>query len=115
MFCYLWDYIVRPERLEEFRAGYGTEGEWVRLFRRDPEYIRTHLLTDCDDPLHFMTIDIWSSREARDALRERYPEEFDAIDRRYQSCTVRETHLGDFDGIAEGGNDAPPRPRFHQR
>lgn len=99
MFCYLWEYVVRPEHLEAFRAGYGPEGEWVQLFRRDPNYVRTELLQDEDDPTHFVTIDIWMSREARDGFRVRHHAEWDAIDLRYEACTVRETHLGDFDGF----------------
>lgn len=97
MFCYVWEYRVRPEHLDEFERGYGPEGEWVRFFRRNPEYIRTELLRDRDNALRFVTIDYWTSREACLAARERWRDEFDAIDARYDRITESETHLGDFE------------------
>jgi hypothetical protein len=69
----------------------------VRLFRRDPEYIRTDFLADRDDPARFMTIDFWTSREACMSFRERFHGEFEALDQRFGEFTVQELHLGDFD------------------
>src|SRR6266576_2860303 len=60
-----------------FRVGYGPEGEWVDLFRRDPEYICTKFLGDRNNPTRFMTIDFWSSREARMSFRDRFWIEFE--------------------------------------
>ena len=72
MFCYVWSYVVRPECLSAFRTAYGTDGDWVRLFRRDPEYVRTNFLGDRDNPTRFMTIDFWTNREAYLSFRERF-------------------------------------------
>ena len=44
MYCYVWSYVVRPECLPAFRTAYGPDGDWVKLFQRDPEYIRTNFL-----------------------------------------------------------------------
>ena len=96
MYCYVWNYLVRPEYVQEFRAAYGPDGDWVELFRRDPEYLRTSLLADCDDPCRFMTIDYWTTREACEYFRERYSKEFAALDQRCGQCTTAETHIGDF-------------------
>ena len=97
MYCYVWTYVVRSESLEAFRIAYGPEGEWVRLFRRDPEYVRTTLLADREDPTRFMTLDFWTSREACVAFRERFAREFEALDRRFQEFTMQEVHTGDYD------------------
>ena len=102
MYCYVWSFVVRPEHLQAFRTAYGPDGEWVQLFRRDPAYVRTDLLSDCDNPARFMTIDYWTSREACEAFRERFDKEFEALDEGFEQFTVQETHLGDFDVPEDG-------------
>jgi hypothetical protein len=104
MYCYVWSYVVRPEYLQAFRVAYGSEGEWVQLFRRDPEYIRTTLLGDCDSPARFLTVDTWSSREAYASFRERFCGEFETLDKSFQQFTLREVHVGDFDVLDESGH-----------
>src|SRR5579863_2650412 len=63
MYCYVWSFVVRSEYLKEFESAYGPEGDWSRLFRNDPQYIRTQLLVDRGHPSRFLTIDFWSSYE----------------------------------------------------
>ena len=72
MYCYVWSFVIRPECLSEFQAAYGPDGEWVRFFRSDPEYLRTRLLKDRDNPTRFVTIDFWTSHEASVSFRERF-------------------------------------------
>lgn len=97
MFCYVWQYRVQKERVGTFLEGYGPDGEWVRFFGRDPGYLRTELLRDRDDPSRFVTIDYWTSAEACSAFRQRWKEEFESIDARYERVTDGEEHFGDFD------------------
>lgn len=97
MYCYVWEYAVKSGKLSAFEASYGPEGEWVQLFRRDPEYIRTVLLRDRQDPTRFITLDFWTSRDACEAFREKFESEFEALDGRCEALTHRETHVGDFD------------------
>src|SRR5262249_18853387 len=100
VYCYVWEYEVRPEHVEAFEHAYGSQGEWVRLFRHDPEYIRTELLRDRDSATRFMTIDYWTSSEACLAFRKRFENEFCAIDAACETLTLRETHLGDFSVVS---------------
>ena len=109
MFCYVWSYVVRPECLPAFRTAYGPDGDWAQFFRRDPEYIRTHLLGDRDHPTRFMTVDFWTSREACFSFRKKFSSEFEALDKSFDQLTVQESHLGDFD-VLDGPNSAE-RPR----
>jgi len=109
MFCYVWSYVVRPECLSAFRTAYGPEGDWVRLFRRDPEYVRTTLLGDRDNPTRFMTIDFWASREACLSFRERFRGEFETLDKRFDQLTVHESHLGDFEVLDESISAERPK------
>ena len=110
MYCYVWSYVVRPEYLQAFRVAYDPDGEWVQLFRRDPEYIRTNLLSDRDNPTRFMTIDFWSSREACVSFRERFRSEFEALDKNFEQLTVEEVHLGDFDDESCEDSRKGPKP-----
>lgn len=99
MFCYVWEFVVQAERVRDFETAYGPDGDWVRLFRRDPAYVRTLLLRDRESPTRFVTIDFWTSREACLAFRERFQTEVDALDATFEAWTGRETHLGDFDVV----------------
>ncbi len=104
MYCYVWSYVVRPECLPAFRTAYGPDGDWVRLFQRDPEYIRTNFLGDLENPTRFMTIDFWTSREAFLSFRDRFRSEFEALDKSFDRLTVQESHLGDFRVLDEAEN-----------
>jgi hypothetical protein len=97
IYCYVWDYDVRPESTGAFEAAYGPHGTWSQLFERDKQYVRTELLRDRDRPGHYMTIDYWLSRDACETFRARHKAEFEAIDRTCEALTVQERHLGDFD------------------
>jgi hypothetical protein len=101
MYCYVWSYVVRLECSPAFRIAYGPDGDWVRFFQRDSEYIRTSFLGDLDDPMRFMTIDFWTSREACISFRERFGSEFEALDKSFGQLTVEEVHLGDFKVLDE--------------
>ncbi|MFN3842044.1 MAG: putative quinol monooxygenase [Rehaibacterium terrae] len=97
MFCYVWEYRVAPAHRDAFLAACGPDGDWVKLFARDPAWLGTELGVDLDDPLRFVTLDRWTSRAACLAFRERFRNEFDAIDRVRETLTAEERHLSDFE------------------
>jgi heme-degrading monooxygenase HmoA len=94
-FTYIWQYTIEPERRSAFLAAYKPGGEWTELFARDPSYIETKLLQDLDDSDRYITVDIWKSKASRDAFRERYSSEFEALDRKCEAFTKQESFLGD--------------------
>ncbi len=96
-FIYIWTYEVRPERRAEFLSAYRPDGDWAELFRKDPDYYRTELFCDSQNPNRFMTLDFWRSRAARDAFRQRYAREFAALDEACEAFTISETNIGDFE------------------
>jgi len=97
MYCYVWEFRVPSERREAFEADYGPEGGWVALFRRDPDWVRTELLRDRDEPGHYLTVDVWRSRDAYLAFRRRFRAELDALDDRGEGWTAEERRLGEFE------------------
>ena len=107
-YVYVWEYRVRPERLEEFLELYGEGGGWVRLFQRGAGYLGTRLLRDRRDPLRFLTVDRWSSPEAFRAFRQELASEFEKLDRRGEELTEEERELGTFDGSGGAGEPSAP-------
>jgi len=101
VYCYVWSFIVRPEHLEEFQNAYGPDGDWARLFRRDPQYIHTDLLRDRDNPARFLTVDFWSSENACASFRARFSSDFEALDKSCERFTIEETRIGGFDVLSE--------------
>ena len=96
-FAYIWEYRVKDDQVNAFRRAYGPEGDWVQLFRRAEGHLRTDLYQDVDSPTRFVTTDFWTSKQARDSFRERYHQEFEALDERCEALTAEERCLGDFD------------------
>jgi quinol monooxygenase YgiN len=96
-YTYLWEFIVEPEHVDEFRRHYGPEGSWVELFRQASGYIQTLLLRDSTDRRRFVTIDRWENAEAYHAFRSAFSRQYAELDRRCERLTARETSLGSFD------------------
>jgi heme-degrading monooxygenase HmoA len=95
-YTYLWEFLIEPERLEEFQRHYGPRGTWVGLFRQSPGYLETLLLQDAREPRRFITIDRWESEEAYQSFRARFAREYAELDARCQHFTTRETSLGQY-------------------
>ena len=95
-FVYIWKYRVNPEKRADYHAAYHPQGEWARLFARDPAYQGTELLQDSNDRNVFMTIDHWTSRAARDRFRDEHRDAFDRLDAECEAYTEVEEFVGDF-------------------
>ena len=97
MFIMVWEFIVRAEHRDEFESVYGSDGEWARLFAESEGYRQTQLLRDLSDPLRYVTLDIWASREAHDSFRQAHAKEYKALDIRCERLTEQENKLGEFE------------------
>lgn len=96
IFTYIWEYRVKDEHLDAFEHAYGPDGEWVKLFRQGVGYLKTELHKNTEDPNHFVTVDYWTSKDARDKFRTKYKDQFEAIDKLCESFTEWEKRIGDF-------------------
>jgi len=99
-FICIWEYRVRPDRLDEYERAYGPEGEWATLFRRAPGFVRTELHRDRDDPLRFITIDCWETQAAWERFRADDAAEYEALDARCAALTTSEREIGRFSAVA---------------
>ena len=93
-FVRLWRFVPRPGREAEFVAAYGPDGDWARLFRRDPAYLGTDLLRD--GARGFVTLDWWANAAAWDAFHARERADYEALDRRSEGLTDSEDEIGAF-------------------
>lgn len=98
-YVYLWEFQVAPDRVAEFERLYGAGGDWVRLFRRAPGYVRSELHRDLADERRFVSIDYWETRAAWDDFRARFAAEFAALDAAGEALTLREAEIGRFEPV----------------
>jgi heme-degrading monooxygenase HmoA len=101
MFVILWEFEVKPGCEKQFEDRYGPDGDWARLFRRDPNYRETRLLRDAIRANRYITLDAWDSREAYENFQQENREEYQALDASFESLTVSETNLGSFMGVSQ--------------
>ena len=90
----IWRYQVRPERLDQFLAAYGPEGEWARLFRRSADFLGVELLEDARRRNTFVTLDRWQTQDALLAFKRDYKLAYAELDKRCAAFTLEETQIG---------------------
>ncbi|HYV19998.1 MAG TPA: NUDIX domain-containing protein [Verrucomicrobiae bacterium] len=98
----VWEFAPAAGREAEFERAYGPDGDWARLFRRDPAYLGTELLRGPAG--RYLTLDRWRTRAAFEAFKKREAVDYAALDRRMEALTSHEASLGTFD---TPGNDVP--------
>jgi heme-degrading monooxygenase HmoA len=96
-FQVVWEFRVRPGREEEFERRYGTDGDWVRLFRRGEGYVGTTLLRDHAIPRRYLVNDTWRDAAAHRAFKEGHPDAYAALDLECTALTEDERCLGEFE------------------
>ena len=99
-YTYIWEYRVRPERVDAFLEAYGPNGSWARLFRESSGYVRTELYRDRANPLRFVTVDYWDSRESWEEFRAEHAEVFERLDAACEAYTTDEREIGTFELVA---------------
>jgi heme-degrading monooxygenase HmoA len=96
-YIYLWQFQVKRRCRDDFEKHYGPNGSWETLFRQAPGYVGTLLLRDSANPLRYVTVDRWQSREKYHAFRQAFAEQYAEIDRLCEGFTESEVALGEYD------------------
>jgi heme-degrading monooxygenase HmoA len=93
VYLIVWRYVVDSERDAGFRAAYGPNGDWTRLFSTTPGYESTTLVA-LDTPGEYLTVDRWSTEDHfRQFLAEKRGE-YAALDEELARLTVSEELIG---------------------
>jgi heme-degrading monooxygenase HmoA len=93
----VWEFRVRPGSEAEFERRYGPSGDWARLFGRSDGYQGTVLLRDRAAPGRYLLTDTWRDATAYRAFKERYADEYAALDQECAALTEDERCLGEFE------------------
>jgi heme-degrading monooxygenase HmoA len=101
MFLALWEFDVKPGCEKRFENVYGPDGDWARLFRRDPAYRRTLLLRDSSRGQTYLTCDFWETRKAYETFRKNHLEAYLALDRECEELAVAERIIGEFEQVSD--------------
>lgn len=88
----IWTYDVATGQEAAFRAAYGSEGDWARLFAKAPGFIGVELL----EGARYATIDRWDSKAAFDAFKAEHGGAYAALDAKLAPLTVAQQLVGAF-------------------
>ena len=100
MYIIIWEYHVKPKRVDEFERIYGESGPWVELFQNGNGYLGTELLRDPSDQYHYLTIDRWDSLSDYESFLSTWKKEYENLDAQYEGLTEQETSLGKWETIS---------------
>jgi heme-degrading monooxygenase HmoA len=96
---FVWEFVVRSDKVGEFERHYSATGTWAELFRKSPGYRETILLRDAGQPNRYLTLDRWDDTESRQAMRRKLAREYEEIDRMCEAFTEIEKDLGVFEVV----------------
>jgi hypothetical protein len=97
MLVVVWEYLAKPERVEEFESFYRLDGPWGELFRGSPAFISTTLMKDLRQPIRFMVADRWTSETVYEEFKRERAATWRALSERGRRLYDRETEVGRFD------------------
>jgi heme-degrading monooxygenase HmoA len=97
MFVILWEFDVKSECEEKFTRVYPPSGAWPRLFATHAKFRETRLLRNVAEPLRFVTMDVWESRENYEHFLHSSAAAYRALDAQRERLITRERHLSSFD------------------
>jgi heme-degrading monooxygenase HmoA len=99
MIVVLWEYVVKPDRLEDFEALYRPDGAWTAFFRGCPAFVSTTLWRDHSDPRRYLVADRWTSATIYDEFVRERAAEYAALGERGARLYERERAVGRFEFV----------------
>ncbi len=93
---YIWQYNVRPERVDDFVSIYGPDGDWAKLFANSTGYRGTALFHDPAKSNSFVTIDAWDSPSAFETFKRERAGDYALLDQQCEQLTLDETFVGAY-------------------
>jgi heme-degrading monooxygenase HmoA len=100
MFVIIWEYKIKPEYRQTFLNYYKSDGEWVRFFRQDENYLSKLLVLSADEEV-YLTIDRWRTEAAYQAFQQQQQSRYKELDEYCEQLTVEEKLIGKYFVIGE--------------
>lgn len=98
-FVAVWEFQVSIQNQKSFERIYGPHGDWARLFKKAAGYIRTELHRDLNAQGRYLTLDLWRDKTAYLEFREKYAQEYAALDASCEPLTETEDKIGEFEPV----------------
>ena len=89
----IWTYDVACGCEAAFRAAYGPDGDWARLFAKARGFVGVELL---GEGRRYATIDRWASQSAFDAFKVEHAGAYGALDAKLSPLTRAQQCVGAF-------------------
>ena len=99
MLVIVWEYMARPDRLDEFEDLYRPDGPWVELFKKSPGFVSTTLMRDVKNAHRFVIADRWNSEESYEAFKKDFASEYESLSARGERTHRAEHLIGRFDFV----------------
>lgn len=93
----LWRFEVDADKREAFLRAYGPDGDWARLFRIHPGYLKTELWAASDGT--FLTADHWQSEVDFDQFQLDAGDRYAALDAELEGLCKRETFVATAESV----------------
>jgi quinol monooxygenase YgiN len=94
VYIVVWKFRVRGGAVQKFIEGYGSAGEWAKLFGRAGGYLGTELTCSVKEPQVFYTLDAWKSQASYDEFHVTFGEDYRALDKSFEGLTEHEQLIG---------------------
>ncbi|SRR5579883_1370807 len=93
----IWEYEVDSSQVRTFEEIYGSNGDWVSLFKQSQNYHGTVLLKDHSKPGRYLTIDQWNTIDDFESFKAKYIDTYNKLDHKYDALTLVEKKIGVFE------------------
>jgi heme-degrading monooxygenase HmoA len=95
----VWEYGVKPDRIDDFESFYRPDGPWTRLFRAHPGFVSTTLMKDLRSSRRYVVADRWTSEKLYDEFKKKAEAAYDDLTARGHRLIDKEKELGRFDFV----------------
>ena len=99
MIYVLWQFKPKPAKREEFERVYSSNGDWAKLFRRDPGYRETRLAREVSRKDVYLCMDVWSDLKSYENFKTLHRADYEKLDRECEALTDEEIALGIFEDL----------------
>ena len=96
----IWEFVVPPDKVNDFERHYAGNGTWAQFFRQDPAYQGTVLVRDRDKPGHYLTADKWADFTSYERFKSANQARYKEIDAGFEALTSSERLIGHFEELA---------------
>jgi heme-degrading monooxygenase HmoA len=97
----VWEFVVTEEARGRFELVWGPGGAWSNLFAQCPGFRGTTVLRDTENPLRYLTFDIWDTAAHREQALAEHAAGYSELNASLTEWTEFRTEVGVFTMRAE--------------